>query len=318
MIVHAYPIVPRLGAGSGSGSACPIFPADNVWHADISGLPVNASSPAWIANMNPGAHLHPDWGDFNPDGYGIPVNAVPAAHAQSSSIAFQYAGETDPGPYFVGADLRIEGGPRQPSGGDQHMLALDTTNCRLQELFSASLAGAPYSAGSGAKWDLRSNALRPDGWTSADAAGLPILPGLVQFDEVVTRGVIDHAIRFTVNRTDRSHIWPARHDAGRASDPSLPPMGARFRLKASFDITGYDPLTQVVLKAMKKYGVILADNGSDWYFQGTSDDRWAGAYRSGTTYMDRLVTDFRSLTGADFEAVDESGLMVDPNSGAAR
>jgi hypothetical protein len=183
----------------------------------------------------------------------------------------------------------------------------NTQRCYLYELYAASWnVGAP-TAGSGAIWDLQSNALRTDGWTSADAAGLPILPGLLRWDEV-NAGAVGHAIRFTLQTTQKAHIWPARHDAGSTTDPNVPPMGARFRLKASFDISRFSASTQVVLRAMQHYGMILADNGSNWYFTGATDSRWS----------DSFITELKSVPASQFEAVDESSLMIDPNSGAVR
>ncbi len=220
-------------------------------------------------------------------------------------ITFQYADQSDPGPYPFGADTPIEGG--QQSTGDRHAIMVDPATCTLYELWDAQYSPTGSTAGSGAIWNLDSDALRPAGWTSADAAGLPILPGLVRYDEVQS-GVITHAIRMTAESTDTSYIWPARHEAGSSSDPDLPPMGARFRLKASFDISGYSPQAQVVLRAMQQYGLILADNGSNWYFGGTADDDWPLS----------LVDELKTVPASAFEAVDESSLMIDPNSGQAR
>ena len=220
-------------------------------------------------------------------------------------ITFQYADQSDPGPYPFSATTPIEGG--QDSTGDRHAIMVNPATCTLYELYDAEYSPSGSTAGSGAIWNLNSNALRPAGWTSADAAGLPILPGLVRYDEVQS-GVITHAIRMTAEATDTSYIWPARHEAGTSSDPDLPPMGARFRLKASYDISGYSPQAQVVLRAMQQYGLILADNGSNWYFGGTADDNWPLS----------LVDELKPVPASAFEAVDESSLMIDPNSGQAR
>jgi hypothetical protein len=187
------------------------------------------------------------------------------------------------------------------------VLVLQRGSCRLYELYSARRRGAGWEAGSGAVFNLRSDALRPDGWTSADAAGLPILPGLLRPDEVAA-GAVNHAIRFTAAKTDRSYVWPARHQAGSRSDPTLPPMGARFRLSATFDMSGYRPDTQVVLRAMQHYGLLLADNGSNWYFQGAADDRWDP----------NLISDLKRVPASAFAAIDESSLMVSPESGATK
>ena len=286
---------------------CPMFPADNVWNSPITNLPVDSHSAAWLASMNAGGtNLHPDFGPSgdptNP--YGMPYTVVPAGH-QFVNVAFQYASESDPGPYPFGPDTPIEGG--QNATGDRHALMVDSSTCTLYELYDARFGASGSTAGSGAIWNLSSNALRPAGWTSADAAGLPIMPGLVRYDEVES-GSITHAIRMTADTTDTSYIWPARHEAGARSDPNLPPMGARFRLKASFNITGFPPQAQVVLRAMQQYGLILADNGSNWYFGGTADPAWPLS----------LVDELKQVPASAFDAVDESSLMVIPESGQAR
>lgn len=299
----------RASAGTpvpGAGG-CPMFPADDVWNADISGLPVDPHSAAWTASMNAATtHLHPD---FGPSGdpntpYGIPFTVVPAGHS-FTSIAFEYGDESDPGPYPFGPDTPIEGG--SSSTGDRHALMVDPSTCTLYELYDAHYSQSGSTAGSGAIWSLRSDALRPATWTSADAAGLPILPGLLRYDEVVA-GSVTHAIRMTAAATDTSFIWPARHEAGARSDPSLPPMGARFRLRADYDISGYSPQAQVVLRAMQHYGLILADNGSNWYFGGTADSAWPLS----------LVDELKQVPASAFDAVDESSLMVSPDSGQVR
>jgi hypothetical protein len=304
-------VAAAVGGGAGGpaaaapvpGSGCTLFPADNVWHADVSTLPVHPSGGAWLASMGgPGVRLHPDFGPAGPgeQPYGIPYTVVPG-DAAKVAVAFEYADESDPGPYPFAADTPVEG------GSDRHALMVDRDRCVLYELFAATYDAAGSTAGSGAVWDLRSNALRPAGWTSADAAGLPILPGLLRRDEVAA-GAVDHAIRMTARRTDRSYVWPARHHAGAASDPSLPPMGARFRLKASFDVSRFRPDTQVVLRAMQRHGMILADNGSDWYFTGTSEPGWD------TGMLDEL----ESVPAGELEAVDASSLLVEPDSGRVR
>src|ERR1700722_3794806 len=252
---------------------CPMFPADNVWNTPVAGLPVNPNSAAWLASMHAGStNLHPDFGPSgdpsNP--YGMPYTVVSPSQAEVP-ITFQYTGESDPGPYPFNASTPIEGGAQ--STGDRHALMVNPSTCTLYELYDAQYSASGSTAGSGAIWNLNSDALRPAGWTSADAAGLPILPGLLRYDEVAS-GSITHAIRMTAESTDTSYIWPARHEAGTASNPDLPPMGPRFRLKASFDISGFSPQAQVVLRAMQQYGLILADNGSNWYFGGTADAAW--------------------------------------------
>jgi len=298
----AGPAVPPA-AGSplpGAGPACSLFPADDVWHADVSSLPVHPRSAAWIASMGgPDRRLHPDFGPNDSGGqpYGIPYSVVPGS-TQKVAVSFDYADESDPGPYPFGPTTPIEG------GSDAHALVVDKDHCTLYELYAANWNGGHPTAGSGAIWDLRSDALRPSGWTSADAAGLPILPGLLRRDEVVA-GDVDHAIRLTAARTDRSFLWPARHQAGSASDPSLPPMGAWFRLKAGFDISKFRPDTQVVLRAMQHHGLIVADNGSNWYFTGTSEPGWDTA----------LLDELKTIPAGAFEALDTSSLVADPNSG---
>jgi hypothetical protein len=285
---------------------CPVFPADNVWNTNISSLPVDPHSAQWMASMDSATtNLHPD---FGPSGdpstpYGIPYTVV-APTTPLVPITFQYASESDPGPYPFNASTPIEGGAQ--SAGDRHALMVNPSTCTLYELYDAQYSASGSTAGSGAIWNLNSNSLRPSGWTSADAAGLPILPGLVRYDEVQS-GSITHAIRMTAESTDTSFIWPARHEAGTSSNPDLPPMGARFRLKASYNISGFSPQAQVVLRAMQQYGLILADNGSNWYFGGTADSGWPSA----------LVNELKEVPASEFEAVDESSLMVNPNSGQA-
>ncbi len=303
----ATPGVASAGTPLPGAPNCPMFPADNVWNTPIANLPVDPHSAEWLASMDASTtNLHPDFGPSgdpsNP--YGIPYTVVSPSQPLVP-ITFEYADESDPGPYPFSAATPIEGG--QQSTGDRHAIMVNPSTCTLYELYDAQYSSSGSTAGSGAIWNLGSNALRPAGWTSADAAGLPILPGLVRYDEVQS-GVITHAIRMTAETTDTSYIWPARHEAGAASDPDLPPMGARFRLKADFDISGYSAQAQVVLLAMQQYGLILADNGSNWYFGGTADSNWPLA----------LVNELKTVPASAFEAVDESSLMIDPNSGQAR
>ncbi len=241
--------------------------------------------------MSPTTHLHPDWGDWSTDHYGIPWQVVPASQA-AVPMTFTYADESDPGPYPFPANALVEGGAN--SGGDMHVLVIQQGSCELYETWNTTYAGPGWKAGSGAKFSLSSDALRPDGWTSADAAGLPVLPGLVKISEV-NAGVINHALRFTVSKSQQGYIHPATHAAG-SSNTSLPPMGLRVRLKASFDLSGFSGPSLVILTAMKQYGLILADNGSNWYVSGDSDDGW-------TNLMGQLVSDFSKVTGNDFEAV---------------
>ena len=292
-------LAPRLAhAAPVPTSSCQVFPSDNVWNTDVSTLPVNPKSATWMANMNSGANLHPD---FGPPDYGIPFNVVGSSHA-TQSFQFDYPDESDNVPYPFGPDISIEGGPGV-SSGDGHALIVNRDTCTLYEIYQAYRSP---QAGSGAVFNLGSNALRPATWTSADAAGLPIFPGLVRYDEIQS-GAINHAIRFTAHATDCQFIWPARHQAGTCS-AALPPMGARFRLKPSFDISSYSPSAQVVLRAFQHYGLMLADNGSDWYFQGSVDPNWP----------DSFISELKSVPASMFEAVDESSLMVSPDSGQAR
>ena len=300
--------VPAASAGTPLPGApnCPIFPADNVWNTRITTLPVNARSAAWLASMDAGTtDLHPTFGPATTTTppYGIPYTVVSPSHPLVH-LTFTYATQSDPGPYPFGSDTAIEGGAT--STGDRHAIMVNPATCTLYELYDARYSPQGSTAGSGAIWNLNSNALRPAGWTSADAAGLPILPGLVRYDEVAA-GSITHAIRMTAEVTDTAYIWPARHEAGSVSTPNYPPMGARFRLKPTFDISGYSPQARVVLRAMQQYGLILADNGSNWYFGGTADARWPLS----------LVNELKTVPADAFEAVDESSLMVTPNSGQA-
>ena len=245
-----------------------VFPEDNAWNADISSQPVDPASATLIASCGV-RNLHPDFGSV----YGIPY-VLAGSSTPRRPVTFGYDDESDPGPYPIPDDPPIEGGAQ--STGDRHVLVVDTTAWKLYELADAhpQNGGSSWTAAAGAVFDLGSNALRPLYWTSADAAGLPIFPGLVRYDEAVTRGMIDHAVRFTCPRTRRAFIAPARHYASSDTSSSLPPMGMRVRLKASFDVSSYPAEVQVILRAMKRYGMILADNGSGWYVTGAPDSRW--------------------------------------------
>ncbi|MDX6277041.1 MAG: hypothetical protein QOJ72_1169 [Nocardioidaceae bacterium] len=286
------------------GTSCPTFPSDNYWHADVRHLAVDSHSATWMAHMSPTRNVHPDFGPSfgeQPAPYGIPITVVAAGHAKVP-VDFLYDDESDTGPYPLGDDTLVEGG--QYTSGDRHTIVVDKDACRLWETWATSRSGSSWSAGSGATWDLSSNALRPKGWTSADAAGLPILPGLLDYSEVEA-GTVDHAIRFTTDQTDRTFIWPARHEAGSHSSSNYPPMGARFRLKSSYVIkSGLDPRTKVVLDAMKTYGLVLADNGSPWFFQGEADDRWPHA----------VIDQLKSVPASAFEAVDTAPLRASDSS----
>ena len=246
-----------------------VFPADNPWNADVSAQPVDPGSATLIASCGV-RNLHPDFGSV----YGIPYTFA-GSTTPRRNVTFDYADESDPGPYPIPDGAPIEGGAS--STGDRHVLVVDTVAWKLYELFDAHPlnGGTSWSAGSGAVFDLASNALRPLYWTSADAAGLPIFPGLVRYDEAVIKGTIDHAVRFTCPRTRKGFIAPARHYASSDTSSALPPMGMRVRLKASYDVSAYPAEVQVILRAMKKYGMILADNGSGWYVTGAPDPRWS-------------------------------------------
>jgi hypothetical protein len=290
------------------GTDCPTFPENSWWHADVSRLPVHPRSAQWMARMSPDRNLHPDFGPSygeQPAPYGIPITVVSGTHPKVT-VRFQYASESDRVRYPLGPDTKVEGGQWQT--GDRHTVVVDRDTCRLYETWATTRSGSRWSAGSGATWSLKKNALRPRGWTSADAAGLPILPGLLRYDEVRARAV-DHAIRFTTDETDRRYLWPARHQAGHVDDPRYPPMGARFRLKAAYPISAaLRPDTKAVLRAMKRYGLVLADNGSRWYFQGTADTRWP----------EGLLDELKQIPASAFEAVDTSLLMISPDSMAVR
>jgi hypothetical protein len=278
------------------GTDCTVFPSDNIWNTDISKLPVHPKSATWLASMKASTtKLHPD---FGVPPYGLPFAVVDDTHA-TTFIDFEFADESDPGPYPFGADIPLE------EGSDAHALMINSDTCVLYELFAADWNNGVPFAGSGAIFDLGTNALRPNGWTSADAAGLPIFPGLVRFDEVIA-GPINHAIRFTADLTDCHHLWPARHDAG-TCNASYPKMGARLRLKASFSLSGYGKQAKVILTAMKTYGIILADNGSNFFFQGTEDSRWT----------DKLLDQLKKVPGSAFDVVDESICKINTDSAQA-
>lgn len=294
----------RTGARDLGG--CEVAAPGSIWRTRVDHLPVLAASAAYVASIGSGAHVHADFGSGTWDGgpIGIPVT-VAAPGTPAVHVGFDYADESDRGPYRIPAAARIEGGPR--ADGDRHVIAVDTTTCRDYELWDARpQADGSWHAGSGAVFSLGSHTLRPDGWTSADAAGLPVLPGLARYDEV-SRGVIDHALRITVPRSQAAHLWPARHDAG-SSDRDLPPMGLRLRLKSGVDLSRLPPQARVIAQTLKTYGAIVADNGSAWYVSGTPDSRWDN------DQLQRLGI----LSGADFEAVDVSSLRMSATSDAAR
>lgn len=294
---------------SGGGpllEGCQVFPADHIWNTRIDSLPLDTHSASYINTMGASTGLHPDFGAGTWEGFpiGIPYTVVSSIQPRLG-VVFDYAGESDPGPYPIPGDVLIEGNP--DGDGDRHALILDEDACILYELFALRhTQSGGWAAGSGAIFDLNGYALRPDGWTSADAAGMAILPGLVRFEEAAS-GRIAHAIRFTVPQTRHAYVWPARHYASDLIGLQYPPMGARFRLKASVNISTYPPLVRTILQAMKEYGIILADNGSAWYISGVPDDRWDNDDL-------RLLG---NIKGSDFEAVDSSSLILDPDSGQA-
>ena len=272
---------------------CPLFPANNALNRDISRAPLDPSSAAYIASIGASLHLHADFGT-NPS-YGIPYSVV-ARNQPKVPIKFsEFGSESEPGPYPVPTTTPVEGAGEE---GDRHVLVLQRGSCRLYELYAASRLGAGWEAGSGAVFNLRSNALRPEGWTSADAAGLPILPLLARYPEVHA-GQIDHALRVTVARTQAGYIHPATHLASSSDDPSLPPMGLRLRLKADFDLGGYHGQALVILRALKRYGLIVADNGSSWYITGAPDSHW----------NDEDLDQLKTVPGSAFEAVRSGPIL---------
>jgi hypothetical protein len=288
------PGVPDLGVLASLNGARP-FPNNNPWNTAIDGDPLDPSSAKIIATIGTGGHLHPDFG--TEPTYGIPYVVV-AGTQKKLAVTFSYSGESDPGPYPIPANPPIEGGAG--SSGDRHILIIDRDHWILYELYAAYHTSGGWTAGSGAIFDLSSNALRPAGWTSADAAGLPIFPGLVRYDEVVGQGEIRHAVRFTVQRSRHAYVAPATHYASSSTNDSLPPMGARIRLKASFDISTFPPQSRVILQALKTYGMIVADNGSNWYISGASDPRWD----------DNDLNSLKTVPGSAFEVVQMGPLTT--------
>jgi hypothetical protein len=275
---------------------CPVFPANNAWNERVDKLPVSADSAELISSIGLGSPVHADFGSGKWDGgpIGIPFGVV-SRKTPGSRVSFEYADESNRVRYPIPRNVQIEGGAR--ATGDRHAILVDKSTCRLYELYDLRRTSHGWTAGSGAVWNLRSNHLRPAGWTSADAAGLPMFPGLARWDEVA-RGSIDHALRFTVPETRRAYVYPARHYASSSNDPSLPPMGLRVRLKASVNVSSFPRQARVVLRALQRYGMILADNGSPWYISGAPNRHWNN---------DDLHSLGR-LTGADFEVVNTSSL----------
>jgi len=280
-----------LGAAPHEG-ACPVFPASNPLNQDISHAPVDPNSAKYIASVGAGIHLHADFG--TPPSYGIPY-AVVGSRQRKVPVHFEYREESDPGPYPIPPSAPVEGAGEE---GDRHVLVLQEGTCKLYELYAARRQGRGWLAGSGAVFNLRSNALRPEGWTSADAAGLPIFPLLARYSEVKA-GEIDHALRVTVAQTQRGYIHPATHFASGSSDPNLPPMGLRLRLKASFDLAPYHGQALIILRALERYGLVVADNGSSWYITGAPNPHW------NNEDLDQL----KSVPGSAFEAVDTGPVL---------
>jgi hypothetical protein len=278
-------------------AGCPIFPADNHWNQRVDRLPVHPRSDAIVRSIGVGGTVHPDFGSGLYEGrpIGIPYTTVPRDQ-RGLPVRFEYADESDRGPYPIPPNPPVEG------GSDRHILIVQRGTCRLYELFAAEQRGGSWTAGSGAIFNLRSNRLRPRGWTSADAAGLPILPGLARYDEVA-RGAIQHALRFTVARSRRAFIYPARHFASSLTGPELPAMGQRLRLKRSVVASRFPRQSRVVVRALQRYGMLVADNGSNWYITGSTDTRWD----------DENLNQLKDVPGTAFEVVD-TGQPIRPAS----
>jgi hypothetical protein len=304
------PLITKPGDPPPQIAGCDIFPDDNIWNTPIDTAPLHPNSTNYINTIGASRGLHPDFGSgVWPPGSDSPIG-IPYIVVDGSQtpvhVTFDYDDESDPGPYPIPPDAPIEGGPTTDEG-DRHVLVLEKDNCLLYELFAATKQpDNSWEAGSGAIFDLTSHDLRPDGWTSADAAGLPILPGLVRYEEVAA-GEINHAIRFTAPQTQRAYVWPARHFASSQTGTNYPPMGLRLRLKASYDTSSFSPEMQVILRAMKTYGLILADNGSAWYISGVPNEAWDND----------ILHEMDVVRGSDFEVVDVSGFIIDPDSGQA-
>lgn len=289
---------PGLGINASLQGRRP-FPDDNPWNTPVDRMPLDPNSNALIASIGLTKGLHPDFGaNYNGGPFGIPYVVV-SGNTPGVRVAFDYADESDSGLYPIPSGAPVEGGAS--SGGDRHVLVVERDHWKLYELFAAYPVprSRDWTAGSGAIFDLGSNALRPAGWTSADAAGLPIFPGLVRYDEVVEQGVIQHALRFTVQTTRRAYVNPARHYASSDTSPNLPPMGMRVRLKASFDISGFPPSARVILQALKTYGMMVADNGGDWFLSGAPDARW----------NDAELNTLKQVAGSNFEVVNMSAVV---------
>jgi hypothetical protein len=303
VVASAALVVGLTGATASSSptiAGCPVFPASNPWNQKVDALPVAANSAQLIASMGVGGSVHADFGNglYNGSRIGIPYVVVHATSTPKSRVTFEYADESDKGLYPIPQNVPVEGYPGHADQGDRHVLIVDRDACTLYELSGMSKRNGAWSGWSGAIWNLRSNAVRPAGWTSADAAGLPILPGLARWNGDAASGTIKHALRFTAERTRRAYIYPARHYASSLTDPSLPPMGLRVRLKAGVNIATLPPQARIVAQALKTYGMILADNGSNWYLGGAPSPKWSNME----------LHALGRLTGADFEVVDTSKL----------
>jgi hypothetical protein len=299
-------VAPKAALGP-TLEGCPLFPSDNILNQPIDTAPIHANSALYVASIGASSNAKADFGSglYNGAPVGIPINLVDSSQ-EKVPVVFEISDESDPGPYPIAATARIEGG--DASTGDRHVVVLDKSACKLYEMgTSYKQAGNSWTAYSGAIFDLTSNGLRTDTWTSADAAGLAIAPALVRYDEVAS-GEIKHALRFTVPKTAKRYVWPATHYASSATDAALPAMGLRFRLKADFDISTFDPSIQVILKALKKYGMSLADNGSPWFISGEPDERW----------NNDLLAQLRRVPGSAFEAVDLSSKMIGARSGQSK
>ena len=302
------PIIQLAAGESPNIGNLPIFPENNPWNWDIFAYEVHPNSDNYIDSIGPGTNLHPDFGTiWQGAPIGIPYVVVDDSQPLTDIIYTRYGNESDPGPFPIPLNAPIEGGTS--SEGDRHVIAVDTVNAMLYEIYKSYPIDCHWEARSGAKYNLTSNELRPEGWTSADAAGLPIFPGLVRYEEVYIKKEINHALRFTVNNTRKEYIYPARHYASESVDPDYPPMGLRFRLKADFDISEFSEPIRVILIALKKYGMIVADNGSDWFISGAPDDRWD----------DDILAELKSIDGYNFEAiktVDDEGNPIYPITSA--
>jgi hypothetical protein len=284
----------KLGSNASLGGKR-VFPDDSPWNVNVSGMQVDPQSDAYVKSIGADAPLHPDFGaSYNGGPFGMPYVVV-AGGTPRTAVSFEYSDESDHAYYPIPPNPPLE------RGEDRHLIILDRDNWKLYELYALEKKGDLWHAGAGAVWDLSRNESRPAGWTSADAAGLPIFPGLVRYDEVVEQKEIKHALRFSAHKTRRAYVWPATHWASPETGAHIPPMGARFRLKASFDITTYPPNAQVILKALKAYGMILADNGGNWFVSGAADPRW----------NDDEIDTLKKLRGRDFEVV-YTGNIVTP------